>query len=207
MKRMKLKRFLVSTILIIVTLTSFNVISLANNNISEALMCEYMDNFMLMGDSITIDKSKDEVLQDLIAEVQCYIDKQSPLAYDGLSEHLVKKCLENDLDICFAMAQTQNETNFGTTGAGRRSSRCSLFGVAGKSYSSYENAIIDYINVLKKYYLTKGRTERSLMNNYVTTHGTRYAADIRYESCLKNTYNAIKHSTNIYKLQKHYSKM
>ena len=109
-----------------------------------------------------------------------------------------------NIDILFIMAQTQQETGFGTLGAGREKSRRSLFGVAVRRYTNYENAVVDYIQILKKSYLTKGRTEQHLMKKYVTTNGGRYASDPNYEATLRKTYNDISRKTNIKELQTKY---
>lgn len=219
MKRMKLKRFLVLVILIIVTLTSFNCFGTDLNNPTNENnydKIEYVDSYNILAnyngkaDSIiynVINKQKNDIRNQIVAEVKRYIKKQSPTANKNIPEHLVIKCLENNLDICFAMSQTQVETNFGTTGAGRSTSRRSMFGVAIRKYPSYESAINDYIAILKKSYLVKGRTEQHLMKNYVNGSGGRYASSTNYEKHLFEAYNNIKAQTNIYKLQKHYYSM
>lgn len=218
MKRMKLKRFLVFVILIIVTLTSFNCLCTGLNptDRNNYDRIEYVDSYNILvnyngeTDSIiynVITKQKNDIRNQIVTEVKRYINKQSPAANKNIPEHLVIKCLENNLDICFAMSQTQIETNFGTTGAGRPSSRRSMFGVAKRTYQSYESAINDYIAILKDNYLVKGRTEHHLMKNYVTVSGYRYASNTNYEKHLSETYNSIKAQTNIYKLQKHYYTM
>ena len=99
------------------------------------------------------------------------------------------------------MAQTQNETSYGTLGAGRESSRRSLFGIAVRRYNNYENAIVDYIKILKKSYLTKGRTEQHLMRRYVTSGGSRYATDPNSEITLRKTYTELLKQTKIKELQ------
>ncbi len=104
------------------------------------------------------------------------------------------------------MAQTQIETCYGTTGAGRESSRRSMFGVIQKRYPNYEDAINHYCEVLKKYYLVKGKTEQHLMTKYVTGTGGRYAGNPRYEIELRTAYNHIKRTTNIYSLQEEYKR-
>ena len=104
------------------------------------------------------------------------------------------------------MAQTQIETCYGTTGAGRESSRRSMFGVIQKRYPNYEDAINHYCEVLKKYYLVKGKTEQHLMSKYVTSKGGRYASNPRYETELRTAYNHIKRTTNISSLQEEYKR-
>ena len=149
---------------------------------------------------------KDSIKNELITEVSKYIKKQAPSSHKFIPKYLVHAGLDNDIDICFMMAQTQIETCFGTMGAGRESSRRSMFGVAVKKYSNYENAINHYCEVLKKYYLVKGKTEQHLLSKYVTAKGGRYAENKRYEVDLRIAYNHIKRTTNIHSLQNEYKK-
>lgn len=147
---------------------------------------------------------KDSIKNELIDEVENYIFNNYPKTHKDVPTLIVKNGLENDIDILFMMAQTQQETGYGTLGAGREKSRRSLFGVAVRKYTNYENAVVDYIRILKKSYLTKGRTEQHLMKRYVTTNGGRYASDPNYEATLRKTYNNISRQTKIKELQNKY---
>ena len=149
---------------------------------------------------------KDNIQNELIGEVSKYIKKQAPRSHQFIPKYLVQAGLDNNIDICFMMAQTQIETCYGTTGAGRESSRRSMFGVIKRKYPNYESAINHYCEVLKKYYLVKGRTEQHLMAKYVTGTGGRYAGDPYYERSLRTAYNHIKRTTNIYSLQQEWNK-
>ena len=149
---------------------------------------------------------KDSIQNELIEEVSKYIKKQAPNSHQFIPMYLVQAGLYNNIDICFMMAQTQIETCYGTTGAGRETSRRSMFGVINKRYQNYEEAINHYCEVLKKYYLVKGRTEQHLMVKYVTGTGGRYAGNPRYEIELRTAYNQIKRTTNIHSLQEEYNK-
>ena len=147
---------------------------------------------------------KDSIKNELIDEVGNYIFNNYPKTHKDVPTLIVENGLENDIDILFMMAQTQQETGYGTLGAGREKSRRSLFGVAVHKYTNYENAVVDYIRILKKSYLTKGRTEQHLMKRYVTTNGGRYASDPNYEATLRKTYNNISRQTKIKELQNKY---
>jgi hypothetical protein len=147
---------------------------------------------------------KDSIKNELIGEVENYIFNNYPKTHKDVPTLIVENGLENDIDILFMMAQTQQETGYGTLGAGREKSRRSLFGVAVRKYTNYENAVVDYIQILKKSYLTKGRTEQHLMKRYVTTNGGRYASDPNYEATLRKTYNNISRQTKIKELQNKY---
>lgn len=150
---------------------------------------------------------KDSIKNELILEVSRYVKKQAPKSHEFIPKYLVHAGLTNDIDICFMMAQTQIETCYGTTGAGRELSRRSMFGVIKRHYPDYESAINHYCEVLKRYYLVKGRTEQHLMTKYVTGTGGKYAGDPNYERSLRTAYNQIKRATNIYSLQEEYKKL
>ena len=139
----------------------------------------------------------------LLNEITMYIQKISPKSHNQLPKYLMNAGLEYNIDICFMMAQTQIETNFGTTGIGKEFSKKSLFGVMRSyKYSTYEEAITDYCKILLKNYLGKGKTEQHLMKKYVTHGGARYASNPKYEYELTNAYNMIINKTQIQSLQK-----
>lgn len=150
---------------------------------------------------------KDSIKKELIEQVENYIYRSFPKTHKTIPTKLVEIGLEKEVDILFMMAQTQIETSFGTAGAGRESSRRSLFGVAKRKYSSYNDAIDDYVAILKKSYLTRGRTEQDLMRRYTTVSGYKYAGNPNYEAELRNTYSRIKKRTDIKELQDRYRKL
>ena len=202
-RKKKFKRVLLCALLISLPFVQSSN-SNANDN-KEVAMCITNDTMIndtaVFGQIISL---KDSIKNELIGEVEQYIFKYFPKTHKDVPTLIVENGLENDIDILFMMAQTQHETGYGTLGAGRESSRRSLFGVAIRKYNNYENAIIDYIQILKKSYLTKNRTEQHLMQSYVTTGGARYAANPNYESTLRKTYNDISSKTKIKKLQNAY---
>lgn len=122
------------------------------------------------------------------------IDKQT------IAQEIVSQALTNNIDICFILAQGTIETQLGAAGIGRSSSRHSLFGVM-KSFKTYEECISYYVSLLKRSYLTRGRTEYDLMKKYTTTGGTRYAQSLSYETELHSTYHKIKRNTDIFEVQ------
>lgn len=148
-----------------------------------------------------INKEYDSTYAAVLKVTANYINKQAPKAHNDLPKYLLDAALEYDIDLCFMMAQTQLETNFGTLGAGREKSRRSLFGVYTKKYTSYEYAIDDWCNLLHKSYLGKGRTEEHLMNSYTSHSGKRYAENPSYEISLKSTYKSIVKSTGLKQMQ------
>ena len=137
----------------------------------------------------------------LFANVFDYISqvsKRNSTERNEIAKTIINIALENDIDICFILAQGTIETHLGTTGIGR--TRKSIFGVY-KTYPSYETCINDYAIILKKWYLTRGRNEHDLMKHYVTTGGARYAGNSNYETELKKKYLEIKKNTNLHDLQ------
>ena len=207
MEQTKLKRFERILIILIFALL-FNTIMVTNN----MLKCSAENTKMLTNNSHTyllVDKDalKDSITSQLINEVKSYLRMQSPKAHHFIPKYIVQAGLNNDIDICFMMAQTQLETNFGTVGAGRESSRRSLFGISARRYVDYESATNDYCKLLHKHYLGKGRTEKHLMTKYVTHRGARYAGNPNYEAELSRTYRDIVRKTNIRTLQTEWNKM
>lgn len=150
---------------------------------------------------------KEDLYKELHNEVYKYIMSQAPNSNKDLSAMMIDASMKYDIDLCFMMAQTQIETNYGTTGAGRESSRKSLFGIARFKYSSYEEAIHKYCQLIINKYLVKDRTEQHLMKNFISVSGARYAKSLNYEHKLSKTYNNIKKSTNIYELRNKYKSM
>lgn len=150
-------------------------------------------------DSLTKMNKKDSLRNKLIDDVNIHISKNYRIHDSNLPMYLVDYSLKYNIDLCFMMAQTTIETGFGTTGAGRPSSRHSLFGVC-KRYSNYNNAIEDYCKLLRRSYLGDSKTEHDLMKNYVTLGGARYAGDRGYERNLSAEYKRIRNRTQIYEL-------
>ena len=149
----------------------------------------------------------DSIRLEMIDITQRFLTKSTRgKVHPKLAEYLVDNALEHNIDLCFMMSQTKIETGFGTSGAGRESSRRSLFGVIKKRYSTYDEAIEDYCQLLKKSYLVKGRTEQDLMRRYITGSGYRYAGNPNYEQELSRTYKEIVSSTDLKILQAEYNK-
>jgi hypothetical protein len=210
-RKKKFKRVLLCALLISLPLIQ-TLSGRTNDNVNDnqkVEMCITTDtmneNTAVLGQSIV--SPKDSIKNELIDEVENYIFNNYPRTHKDVPTLIVENGLENDIDILFMMAQTQQETGYGNYGAGRESSRRSLFGVAVRRYNNYETAIVDYIKILKKSYLTKGRTEQHLMQRYVTTGGARYAGDRNYEATLRKTYQKISQQTRIKELQKIYKNM
>ena len=205
MEQTKFKRFKK----IIFTITVFLFITIGSSQLSWC--CNNSDNHInsykiydvndINNIETPVNKEYDSTYVAVLKVTANYINKQAPKAHNDLPKYLLDAALEYDIDLCFMMAQTQLETNFGTLGAGREKSRRSLFGVYTKKYTSYEYAIDDWCNLLHKSYLGKGRTEEHLMNSYTSHSGKRYAENPSYEISLKSTYKSIVKSTGLKQMQ------
>ena len=212
-RKKKFKRVLLCALLISLPLLSVNkhnddkLLALDNND----TMCIDLDttynipNIDELNQIILPDILKDSVKNELINEATKYIANNSKKVNEDIPRLIVEHGLANNIDIMFMIAQTQIETIFGTLGAGRETSRKSLFGVAIKRYDNYDEAIEDYCKLLKKYYLTKKHNEQYLLRNYVTRSGSRYAENPNYEKDLYLAYKSIKRNTNIKDLQEKYN--
>lgn len=207
-RKKKFKRVLLCALLISLPLVQSltgRTLNNVNDNDTKVEMCiNDTMNTAVFGQTINV---RDSIKNELINEAEQYIFGNFPKTHKDVPSLIVENGLEHNVDILFMMAQTQHETGFGTLGAGRETSRRSLFGVAVHRYSNYEHAIDDYIKLLKKSYLTKGRTEQHLLNRYVTTKGGRYASNPNYEYTLRKTYNEISKRTKIKELQSNYTKI
>ena len=209
-RKKKFKRVLLCALLISLPLLSMTSTIEHNINSDKVEMCNINDDSILLAKSLEfknlcIQQKKDSVKDILINEVEEYIFDIAPKTNKNIPMYLVEHALNYNIDLAFMMAQTQIETIFGTVGVGRESSRHSLFGVAIKKYMNYELAINDYCKILKKYYLTHGRTEQHLLQLYVTTSGARYAENPNYEVLLRKAYKTIINNTNIKNLQLKYN--
>lgn len=209
MKEKKVKRFL-AIVMFLTCAFIFSGSFIANSTvsirpieISNAFINDTNSVKIVKNDSSISDKMnmKDTLRRKLIKNVDYHIRKNFRIYDKNLPMYLVDHSLKYNIDLCFMMAQTTIETGFGTAGAGKPSSRHSLFGVC-KRYSNYNNAIEDYCKLLKRSYLGNKKTEHDLMKNYVTLGGARYASNRRYESELSNEYKRIRNRTQIYELWK-----
>lgn len=144
---------------------------------------------------------------ELVKEVDNYIKKVAPQSsLDGYV--VVEECLSNGIDICFVLAQGEQESHFGTAGLARRTN--SVFNVYAFDGQSHEEinekgkykhpnySVAPYIELLKKDYLVDNKTEYDLMDGqYVNKNGARYASAENYEKMLLDKYTKIRTNTNI----------
>ena len=213
LKKISTKHILVALILLFFTgiFAAENMVQNTSISIKKELEELSLDTQQIIDSPIEIDciieQNHDVVKKQLIAEVNKYISaKTKNKAHYDLAEYIVENALKHNIDICFMMSQTEIETCFGISGVGRQTSKRSLFGVIKKKYKNYDEAIDDYCKLLKKSYLTKGKTEKDLMRNYVNSGGYRYASNKSYEKELSSVYKKICKNTSINNLQEEYNK-
>ena len=130
-------------------------------------------------------------------ELVYHVDKQGN---DMKRSHsIVEHAIVNNIDICFMLAQSKIETNYGKTGIGKRKN--SIFGIVSRRYSHLTESIKDYCCIMTRDYLVNGKTEQHLLSEFVNKHGDRYAESREYEAHLSSAYNNIKSTSKIHKLQ------
>ena len=113
-------------------------------------------------------------------------------------EAMVLAAEENDFDLPFLLAQAHLESCFGLTPSARKTN--SVFSVGcydnGKNvckYSTQDDSIVPYINLIKNDYLVDGKTIENLLQKgkFVNAINKRYASDPYYEGKVKNIRNRI----------------
>ena len=144
---------------------------------------------------------------ELANEVDKYIKSiASQSALDGYV--IVEECLNSGIDICFVLAQGEQESHFGTTGLARRTNSVfNVYAFDGQSHDEISNkgkykhpnySVAPYIELLKKDYLVNGKTEYDLMDGqYVNKNGARYASSETYEKSLLDKYTKIRQNTKV----------
>ena len=143
----------------------------------------------------------------LVNEVDNYIKTiASQSSLDGYV--IVEECLNNSIDICFVLAQGEQESHFGTSGLARRTNSVfNVYAFDGQSHDEISEkgkykhpnySVAPYIELLKKDYLVDGKTEYDLMDGqYVNKNGLRYASSETYEKSLLDKYTKIRQNTKV----------
>ena len=142
---------------------------------------------------------------ELIDEVQNYISSVAPTS-NLRGYALVEECEKYGIDICFALAQGEIESHFGTKGLGAKINNVWNVGVFdGKTLSEIHNiyknqnpneSIRPYLELLSTNYLVN-KLEADLLENFVDVNGKRYATYPKYEEALRSKYNYIIENTKI----------
>lgn len=149
----------------------------------------------------------DSIKLELIREVDRYIGEatQNTSALDGLV--VVDNCIKYGIDICFVLAQGEQESHFGTQGLARKTNSVfNVFAFDGHSYNAINkngkyqhpnDCVEPYLRLLERDYLVEGKTEYDLLTNYVNKNGARYASSDGYEKRLVSKITKIRENTRI----------
>lgn len=141
----------------------------------------------------------------LINEVQNYITLIAPTS-NLRGYALVEECEKYNIDICFALAQGEIESHFGTKGIASKLNSVFNVGVYdGKTTEEIDNkykfdypneSIEPYLKLLINRYLIN-KTEEDLMKKFVDKDGKRYASNPNYEIMISERYKFISENTKI----------
>lgn len=176
--------------------TSVILTAVMNLNVSDSIKKEAEEIIMSNQPDSTFSQRVNAVKKYMkaAAENQGYNPEDIKLS----PEAMVLAAEENDFDLPFLLAQAHLESCFGLTPRARKTN--SVFSVGcydnGKNvckYSTQDDSIIPYINLIKNDYLVDGKTIENLLQKgkFVNAINKRYASDPYYEGKVKNIRNRI----------------
>ena len=176
--------------------TSVILTAVMNLNVSDAIKREAEEIIMSNQPDSTFIERVNAVKKYMkaAAENQGYNPEDIKLS----PEAMVLAADENDFDLPFLLAQAHLESCFGLTPRARKTN--SVFSVGcydnGKNvckYSTQDDSIVPYINLIKNDYLVDGKTIENLLQKgkFVNAINKRYASDPYYEGKVKNIRNRI----------------
>ena len=176
--------------------TSVILTAVMNLNVSDAIKREAEEIIMSNQPDSTFIQRVNAVKKYMkaAAENQGYNPEDIKLS----PEAMVLAADENDFDLPFLLAQAHLESCFGLTPRARKTN--SVFSVgcydSGKNvckYSTQDDSIVPYINLIKNDYLVDGKTIENLLQKgkFVNAINKRYASDPYYEGKVKNIRNRI----------------
>ena len=176
--------------------TSVILTAVMNLNVSDAIKREAEEIIMSNQPDSTFIQRVNAVKKYMkaAAENQGYNPEDIKLS----PEAMVLAAEENDFDLPFLLAQAHLESCFGLTPRARKTN--SVFSVGcydnGKNvckYSTQDDSIVPYINLIKNDYLVDGKTIENLLQKgkFVNAINKRYASDPYYEGKVKNIRNRI----------------
>ena len=196
----KIKRALLAGVTASVIL---GAVSKLDINDVEKHQLEQMVNTEMVQDST--ETQNDSIHQQKIEACRAYMEwAMKNQGYDWSTtnltpEAIVDICEENNFSIPFTMAIANLESCFGQTPRSKRTN--SVFSVGsydnGKNvctYSTPDESIAPFINLIKKDYLQNGeKTLDDLLatNQFVNMNGHRYAKNPKYEGQIKSIMNRI----------------
>lgn len=176
--------------------TSVILTAVMNLNVSDSIKREAEEIIMSNQPDSTFIQRVNAVKEymKIAAENQGYNPEDIKLS----PEAMVLAADENDFDLPFLLAQAHLESCFGLTPRARKTN--SVFSVGcydnGKNvckYSTQDDSIVPYINLIKNDYLVDGKTIEDLLQKgkFVNAINKRYASDPYYEGKVKNIRNRI----------------
>ena len=147
-------------------------------------------------DSIKLEQAKYSIRNLLIDEVHSYIKRYAPKSRMS-SENIVDLSLEYDYDIPLLMSQAHLESHFGTYTGGTNS----VFGVIRKKFNHPDDAVENYIILMKSRYIVERTPEEALSDGLTLEKGGgRYAEDPNYSVKISKIRNNI---IDNYKIQQY----
>jgi hypothetical protein len=196
----KIKRALLAGVTASVIL---GAVSRLDINDAEKHALEQMVNTEMVQDGT--EAQNDTIHQQKIEACRAYMDwAMKNQGYDWSTtkltpEAIVDICEENNFSIPFTMAIANLESCFGQTPRSKRTN--SVFSVGsydnGKNvctYSTPDESIAPFINLVKKDYLQNGKKtidDLLVTNQFVNMNGRRYAKNPKYEGQIKSIMNRI----------------
>ena len=176
--------------------TSVILTAVMNLNVSDSIKKEAEEIIMSNQPDSTFIQRVNAVKKYMkaAAENQGYNPEDIKLSPDAM----VLAADENDFDLPFLLAQAHLESCFGLAPRARKTN--SVFSVGcydnGKNvckYSTQDDSIVPYINLIKNDYLVDGKTIENLLQKgkFVNAINKRYASDPYYEGKVKNIRNRI----------------
>ena len=176
--------------------TSVILTAVMNLNVSDAIKREAEEIIMSNQPDSTFIQRVNAVKKYMkaAAENQGYNPEDIKLS----PEAMVLAADENDFDLPFLLAQAHLESCFGLTPRARKTNSVCSVGCYdnGKNdckYSTQDDSIVPYINLIKNDYLVDGKTIENLLQKgkFVNAINKRYASDPYYEGKVKNIRNRI----------------
>lgn len=196
----KIKRALLAGVTASVILGAVSKLDI--NDIEKHQLAQLVNTEMVQDSTET---QNDSIHQQKIEACKAYMEwAMKNQGYDWSTtnltpEAIVDICEENNFSIPFTMAIANLESCFGQTPRSKRTN--SVFSVGsydnGKNvctYSTPDESIAPFINLIKKDYLQNGeKTLDDLLvtNQFVNMNGHRYAKNPQYEGQIKNIMNRI----------------
>lgn len=138
----------------------------------------------------------DSLRIQLVKEVDSYMRKHYPNTKLS-ADYIVDICIDQNFDIPLLLSQAQQESGFG-----KRMKGNSVFGVISRQYTNVDNAVKDYVAIMKKSYV-KTRTPEECIASGFYVEGSRkykYAGNPAYAQTIGKIRSNIIRTTSIQNL-------